>query len=238
MSREPDSGRAGDAPVLTGKTLTYRVIRAFSALTFRILFRVRLEEGQHLPPSGGVLIVSNHQSYLDIPLLSISTRRHVSFVARDTLAETRWLAFVMRECGAVLIQRGKPDRRALREMVAHLEAGDVVSMFPEGTRSRDGRVQPFRKGALLAARMAGVPIVPAGIRGTLEAWPREAGRPRMRRVGIRFAAPVDSAAPDALERVQSAIESMVGDGRYASVPPSSWPPGSRTAGRTDASGEP
>jgi 1-acyl-sn-glycerol-3-phosphate acyltransferase len=106
-------------------------------------------------------------------------------------------------------------------MVAHLEAGDAVSLFPEGTRTRDGRVQPFRKGALLAARMAGVPIVPAGIRGGYEAWPRTASRPRMARVAVRFGAPIDSSAPDALERVQAAIESMVGDGRFASIPPSS-----------------
>ena len=209
------------AAVLTTKTPTYHLCRVLSALAFSTLFRARFEQPHHLPSSGGALIVSNHQSYLDIPLLSVVTRRHVSFVARDSLAEAKWLAFVMRECGAVLIQRGKPDRKALREMVAHLEAGDVVSVFPEGTRTRDGRVQPFRHGALLAARMAKVPIVPAGLRGTFEAWPRGASRPRASRVAVRLAAPIDSAAPDALERVQAAIESMVGDGRYASVPPCS-----------------
>jgi len=203
------------------KTLTYHACRTTSWLAFHTFFPGRIEGIHNLPRTGGVLIASNHQSFLDIPLLSSTTRRHIAFVARDSLAETRWLAFIMSECRALLIKRGKPDRKALRQMVAHLEAGDAVSLFPEGTRTRDGRVQPFRKGALLAARMAKVPIVPAGIRGAFEAWPRTASRPRIARVAVRFGAPIDSAAPDALEQVQRAVEAMVGDGLYASIPPSS-----------------
>jgi 1-acyl-sn-glycerol-3-phosphate acyltransferase len=142
--------------------------------------------------------------------------RHASFVARDTLAEQRWLAFVMRECGAVLVKRSTSDRKALRAMVEHLEAGDLVAIFPEGTRTRDGRIGEFKGGALLAARMAKVPIVPAGIRGTFAAYPRGRLIPRPRKIVVRFAPPIDSSLPDAQERLVAAVEGMVGDGRVES----------------------
>jgi 1-acyl-sn-glycerol-3-phosphate acyltransferase len=212
-------GAAPVADVLTTKTPVYRLCRVASALAFHTFLPCRVEGTEHLPAEGGALIASNHQSVLDIPLISVTTRRHVSFVARDSLAQTRWLAYVMRQCGAVLIRRGAQDRAALREMVAHLEAGDIVSIFPEGTRTRDGRVQPFRRGALLPAKLAGVPVVPAGIRGTFTAWPRGASFLRPARVAVRFAAPVDPRAADATARVQSAIEQMVGDGFFEPVHP-------------------
>jgi 1-acyl-sn-glycerol-3-phosphate acyltransferase len=219
-SPEPGPSVPGQGPrVLVRPTLTYHVVRICMRLWFRLYFGRRLEGHQRVPQSGGILLVSNHQSFLDIPLISIATTRHVSFVARRSLARLRWLDFVMRECGAVLIEPGKPDRAALREMIAHLEAGDAVAIFPEGTRSSDGRLQEFRHGALLAARQAQVPIVPLGIRGTIDAWPRKARLPRPRRVALRFGDPIDSAAPDALEQVRAAIQAMVGSGHYDSVAP-------------------
>jgi 1-acyl-sn-glycerol-3-phosphate acyltransferase len=197
--------------ILTEKTLTYRIVRLSVSVTLRTLFRARFAGAEHLPPRGGALIAANHQSYLDIPLVASATLRHVSFVARDTLAETRALGWLMRQCGAVLIRRGKPDRQALREMVAHLEAGDVVCVFPEGTRSPDGSVGAFRGGALLAARLARVPIVPVGVRGTFDAWPR-GRRPRLARVALSFGAPLDPLAADA-EVVRAKIVELAGDGR-------------------------
>ena len=137
----------------------------------------------------------------------------------DNLAETPWLAFVMRECGAVLIERGTADRAAMREMVEHLERGDLVSIFPEGTRTADGRVAPFMGGALLAARKAGVPIVPTAIRGAHAVWPRSRSKPGPGRIGIRFLPPIEAGARDALERAQSGIEAAVGAGGFDDVPP-------------------
>jgi 1-acyl-sn-glycerol-3-phosphate acyltransferase len=209
----PDAGQERPR-VLTRKTLIYRFVRTSVDLTYRIVFRRRVEGRENLPMQGPVLLALNHQSFLDIPLVAGSTTRHVSFVARESLARSRPLGWLMRQCGAVLIQRGKPDRAALREMVAHLEAGDCVAVFPEGTRSSDGRLQPFRAGALLAARLSGAPVVPAAIRGTIEAWPRGARWPRPRRVSLSFAPAVDPNLPDALERVRAGIEERLGDGRF------------------------
>lgn len=194
---------------------TYRAIRAVMRIVFRLAFRRRIRGLEHLPESGAVMLVANHQSFLDIPLIAVASPRHVAFVARDSLARSRVLSFIMTSCGVVLVKRGKLDRAVLREMLAHLEGGDCLAIFPEGTRTRDGRVQPFRAGALLAARKARVQIVPVAIRGTFQAWSRAARLPRPAPVSVRFAPAMDAAHPDALEHLQATIDELVGDGLFS-----------------------
>jgi cytidylate kinase len=195
--------------IITHRTPVYRLCRSAMNLWFAPYFRRRVRGTEHLPQSGGVLIAANHQSYLDIPLIAIAAPRHVAFVARKSLANWSWLAYVMRQCGAVLVEPGKADRGALREMSAHLEAGDCVAIFPEGTRTPDGTLQAFKQGVLLAARSAKVPIVPCAIRGTFEAWGKGKIFPRPRRVELCFAPPIDSSAPDAMELTRAAIERLL-----------------------------
>jgi 1-acyl-sn-glycerol-3-phosphate acyltransferase len=194
-------------------TPVYRALHVCVWLGARLLHRVRIEGRGHLPRSGGYLLAAKHQSFIDIPLIAAVVPGHVCFVARDTLARSRVLGFIIRSCGAVLVRRNTSDRRALREIAAHLARGDRVAMFPEGTRTPDGRVKAFRGGALLAARMAGAPVVPTAIRGAFDALPRQRRILRPARVSVTFGAPLDPRAPDALERLQAAVEAMVGDGR-------------------------
>ncbi len=202
-----DDGDAGE--LILHKTLVYRAIRRSTRILFGCFFPMTVLGRENLPETGGVMIASNHQSFLDVPFVAASVDRHVAFVARDTLADRRWLAYVMHQCGAVLLKRGKSDRIALRAIVDRLAAGDAVVMFPEGTRTRDGALQEFRSGAVFAARIAKVPIVPAAIRGSFRAWPRERKFPRPTKLAIRYGAPIDSSLPDALERVHDAIEAML-----------------------------
>lgn len=217
-SEASESASAGE-PVLTRQTLVYRVGSRASLYFCKLYCRLRVEGRSNLPRTGGAVLAANHQSFLDIPLIGgCAVPRHVAFVARDSLADWRWLAFVMRQSGAVLVRRGTSDRRALRQMADHLVAGDLVAIYPEGTRTRDGSLQEFKGGALLAARLAKVPIVPVGIRGAFEAWPRGVLVPRPRKIGVRFGAPIDSALPDAQERLVASIQTLIGDGRYRSVP--------------------
>jgi 1-acyl-sn-glycerol-3-phosphate acyltransferase len=219
MSAANDSADpARDAePILTRKTLVYHLCHFGSLFYCKLWHRISYEGLEHIPRAGGAVIASNHQSHIDILIYGGGVPRHVCFVARDTLAEQRWLGFVMRQCGAVLVKRGASDRRALRAMADHLEQGDLVAIFPEGTRTRDGNLQEFKGGALLAARLAKVPIVPAGIRGAFEAFPRGRALPRPVKIRVRFGPPIDSALPDAQERLIAAIATLAGARRFSAT---------------------
>lgn len=214
MSADATS-KAPDEPLITHKTLAYRFTHRLTQALLFSFFRLRVVGREHLPREGGALIASNHQSFLDIPIVAAANSRHVCFVARESLARSRWLGWLMRQCGAVLIERGAADRQALRDMTGHLEQGDLLAIFPEGTRSRDGRLGEFKGGATLTARRAGVPIVPAAIRGAADALPRGKVLPRPRRVQIEFGPPIDAGAPDAQEQLVTAVAALVGDGRLS-----------------------
>jgi cytidylate kinase len=193
-------------------TLVYRLIRAIDRAFCRLWFRMKVEGMEHIPKEGGALLAANHQSYLDILVIGAAMRRHVTFVARDTLAEWWWLAFVLRQCGAILVRRGTSDRAALRAMAEHLSAGDIVAIYPEGTRSRDGKIGTFKGGAVMAARLGGVPLIPVGIRGAYQAWPRGRFFPRPRTVTICFGPALDPTAEDARERLEEAVRGLIGNG--------------------------
>ena len=207
------------AELLCTRTLTYFFLTTSLNLLFLFWFRRRIEARSNLPKEGGVVIAINHQSFLDIPLVAMACRRHVCFVARKSLTQSRFMDFILAQCGSVLVKRGTSDRRALRDMVEHLRRGDALAVFPEGTRSTDGNVGTFAKGALHVARIAKVPILPVGIRGAYDALPRSRAFPFPKRVALRFGQAVDSAAPDAQERVEQAVREMVGDGSFDSVAP-------------------
>ena len=213
-SAAPASTAAPDAPPLVTKSWVYHVGLFFCWVLVRFVHRSRITGREHLPRTGGCLLVANHQSFSDIPLIGIVLRRHGAFVYRDTLRRSKFMAWFMDRCGAIPITRGAADRAALRAIQTHLVAGDCVVVFPEGTRSPDGRLAPFRGGVLVAARKAGVPLVPLAIRGGSQAWPRDKALPSFRRMSAEVAPPIDPSADDALEQLQRAIEERVGDGRW------------------------
>ncbi len=203
-------------PLIAHSTLAYRTGRALMAAYLRVWHGLRIEGAEHLPRSGGFLILSNHQSFLDIPVLAAGARpRHVAFVARASLARSRFLDWLMRESGCVLIEPNTPDRAALEGMIAHLRQQDIVAVFPEGTRTNDGGLGIFRAGAVVAARRAGVPIVPAGIRGAFEAWPRSRSLPRRAPITVSFAAPIPPGTDDPIAEARAVIAGLIGDGRVA-----------------------
>jgi 1-acyl-sn-glycerol-3-phosphate acyltransferase len=207
-----------DETILTHRTLVYWLCHLGAKLYTKTWHRLSVQGLENIPRAGAAVIASNHQSHVDILIYGGCVPRHVSFVARDTLADQKWLAYVMRQCGAVLVKRGQSDRKALRAMADHLAAGDLMAIFPEGTRTDDGNLREFKGGALLAARLAKVPLIPAGISGGFQAFPRGVAIPRPRKIRVRFGPPIDSALPDAQERLVAAVAQLAGVKAWSPAP--------------------
>jgi 1-acyl-sn-glycerol-3-phosphate acyltransferase len=135
-------------------------------------FSIRTEGMRHVPKTGPALLVANHQSFFDPALVGLAARRHLCFLARKTLFRFRALAWFIGSLNAVPIDHEGIGVEGMRTILKQLQAGQAVVVFPEGTRSSDGRLQPIRPGILLLIKRAKAPVVPVGIAGAFEAWPR------------------------------------------------------------------
>jgi 1-acyl-sn-glycerol-3-phosphate acyltransferase len=158
--------------------LVFRLSRFAALVAAKLLFGFRSFGRERVPADGPVLIVANHASFLDPPLLGVDIVRPVRYLARDTLAKLRLARWWLVSVGTVLIDRDAPSHRMLDAGIRILREGGVFAMFPEGTRTKDGAVQEFKRGVLLLVRQTGAAVVPAGIRGTFRSWPRTRKLPR------------------------------------------------------------
>lgn len=159
----PDRSRA--------RLVWYWLVRGLSGTIATVLLRWRATGHRHVPESGGVLLVANHLSYLDVFFLGIPLRRPLNYVARSTLF-LPVLGPLIRSVGGFPIQREGIGVSGMKETLGRLRAGGIVTLFPEGTRSADGELAPLKSGIALLVRRAGVPVVPVGLAGTFEVWPR------------------------------------------------------------------
>ena len=201
-------------------TLFYRFTRVVVWLVGKTLFRLEVHGADRIPKAGGVLIVSNHQSNLDPPVLGVGLDRPVAFLAKSQLFEFGPFATLIRALNAFPVRIGAGDVGALRESIRLLQAGWILNVFAEGSRSADGELQPAQKGAGLMIKKAGVPVVPAIVDGTFKAWPRGKLLPRPSKVVVSFGEPVDLSGKKADEIRQwtdDTLASMLADVRSGRV---------------------
>lgn len=178
--------------------MLYIVIRTTIGLLVRILWRPQIEGAHHVPPSGAVIVASNHLSFIDSILIPLAVpHRRVTFLAKSDYFTGGGLLGLPRRTffrvmGAVPIDRGerKDAQAALDTALEVLERGWAFGVYPEGTRTRDGRLYRGRTGAAWLALKAGVPIVPVGLVGTDRVQPIGARFPRVHRVQVRFGEPL------------------------------------------------
>jgi 1-acyl-sn-glycerol-3-phosphate acyltransferase len=179
--------------------LWYRFCRILCQLVFLYFFRGRVFGARRVPVAGGVLLVCNHQSYLDPVLATLALPRECHFMARDTLFRDPRFRRLIESLNAFAIKRGTADVGAIKETLRRLRGGCAVTAFPEATRTADGRLQAMHSGVILVARRAGVPIVPTMILGAFEAWPRSARAPRPRPIVVAYGEPLRPDDMDALD---------------------------------------
>ncbi|MDR7420074.1 MAG: lysophospholipid acyltransferase family protein [Armatimonadota bacterium] len=168
----------------------YSFVKGVLALWFRLQFGLRVEGREHEPPTGAVLAVSNHVSALDPPIAGVALRRRVWYMAKEELLRTPVLGPLLRSVGVFPVRRGEADRQSIRTALDILSRGRMLLMFPEGTRSVDGRLRPAEPGAALLALRTGAAVLPVAVIGTQRAMPKGARFPRRGPVTVRFGPPI------------------------------------------------
>jgi 1-acyl-sn-glycerol-3-phosphate acyltransferase len=186
---------------LIGRRLLWVVGRAVVRIAFILAFRIRIFGQLNVPQRGGALIVSNHQSYLDPALLAMGLKRSASFMARRSLFRNPAFRRLIVALNAFPVTVGGLDIAAMREAVQRLQKGECLVVFPEGTRTTDGRIAPLRPGILAIAERASVPMVPAVIQGAFEAWPR-GSLPTTGEISVLYGRPIPSEEHRRLSRVE------------------------------------
>jgi 1-acyl-sn-glycerol-3-phosphate acyltransferase len=163
-----------------------------SQVVLRIVFTVwngyRARGIERLAPGGGLLLI-NHQSYLDPLLVGLPLSRPVSFLARDSLLRVPVLGPFLRATYVMPINREAAGTESLREAIRRMRHGFLVGLFPEGTRTPDGRLGDLKPGFVALVRRAGVPVYPVGIAGAFEAMPRSSPWLRPKPIRVVFGEP-------------------------------------------------
>lgn len=211
-----------------GTPALYRLLRAVAAPLVRLLFRPHAEGLEHVPGSGAAILCSNHVSLLDPVVVAIAVPRPVYYLGKSEYFGRRWGWFFAR-LGVLPVSRGGgvAGESSLERGRQVLEAGRLLGIYPEGTRSPDGRMYRGKTGAARLAIRTGAPVVPIGVRGTYEAWPLRGGLPRPGHVIVRFGAPLEfthlhgkdndrAVLRDATDALMAAIRALSGQ-VYADV---------------------
>ena len=199
---------------VVGRCLQEVVWRA-GLLVYRRWFSLRVHGRHHLPSRGPYLLVSNHASHLDGPAILAAHGKHYrrvfSLGARDYFfrgSVRSWISTYL--LNMVPIDRRRPDFSAVNRCRQIADRGEIILMFPEGTRSPTGELQPFKLGLGLIAQRLGIAIVPVFVHGTFEALPKGAAAPKRRRIDVIFGEPIGGApartAPHRLSYLETAAE--------------------------------
>jgi 1-acyl-sn-glycerol-3-phosphate acyltransferase len=186
---------------------------------FRVLARwfgvsvygLRVVGRENWQAAGGGLVCANHQSMFDPPLVGLTCPRRMNYLARDTLFRVPLLAPLITFLDAIPIDREGTGLGGLKETLRRLKRGELVLIFPEGTRTRDGEVAPLKPGFVSVARRSGVPLIPVGLDGAYQAWPRTAHFPRVGRIAVSIGQPIgpDEVARLSDEDLVSLLESRI-----------------------------
>jgi len=206
--------------------ILYRVLRWTMSLYFRVRLKIRFEGEENIPKKGPFVLVLSHKSHLDSLLLHTFCPRLMFTLAKSSVFRTRFMAWFAPRVGAVPTRRYQIDPQAVRVALRLIRKGEGVGVFPEGERSWDGELQPLRSGTIRLLLKAGVPVIPCGMVGTYEVFPRW-GHMNWLKVGlgrepviIRYGEPMqfgkhddrasrERARPGATVRIENALRAVM-----------------------------
>ena len=207
----------------TRRTPIWIAVQQISRILTTVFFDLKVYGAYNIPKTGGVLLVSNHQSYLDPVLLSIGLDRTLSYLGKAELFKNPAFAWLIRSLNAFPVSQGKGDVGAVKEAVARLQEGHLLNIYPEGSRTENGEMLPLEKGAGLVIRRAKVPVVPAAIAGSYEAWPKSTKFPRPHPIRILIGPPLPDLwqldRDEIVTTLDVTLRKMYDDLRAGRIPP-------------------
>jgi len=155
--------------------LVYNVCWTAARWAASTLFQLRVVHPERMPQEGGYILASNHASFLDPPLVGICSRGDVYYMARKTLMDIPILGNILPHLNLILVERDKVDTSALKIVIRNIREGKSVVVFPEGTRTLDGQLQPAKPGVGFVIAKTRAPVVPVRVFGSYEAFPKRGG---------------------------------------------------------------
>jgi 1-acyl-sn-glycerol-3-phosphate acyltransferase len=170
--------------------MLYYLGRFYFRLLFKVFCRWEVRGRENVPAAGGAILAPNHISHLDPPLVGSAITRPVNFLAKRELFAVPIFGNIIRRTRAFPISRDRPDKEALKKAYALLAAGEILVMFPEGTRSPDGRLQKPETGLAMIAAKAGVPVIPVALIGSNRALPKGSFLFRPAKIKVQIGAPL------------------------------------------------
>lgn len=184
---------------------TYDLTRVLARLATVVFFRIRCDGRGWVPATGGALICANHQSFLDPVLVGLACNRRLAYLARASLFGWAPFGRLLPWYDVIPIQNRGIGIGGIKDTLRRLKRGDMVLIFPEGTRCRDGEVAKLQPGFCALARRGRVPLVPVAVDGAFDAWPRSRRFPRRATIHLQFGQPITP------ERVQSLTDQQLID---------------------------
>ncbi len=179
-------------------TIVYNIFYNLAKLLARLFFSYRVVHPERIPEEGPLIIAVNHSSYVDPPLAGICSRRAVYYLARKNLLEWPFFGPLFPDMNVIPVERDGNDMSALREVIKKVREGNGVVLFPEGTRSRDGALQPARAGIGLVIAKTRATVLPMRIFGAFEAFPKGSKLPHLRPITVVIGEPIRF-APEEIE---------------------------------------
>ncbi|WP_037914464.1 lysophospholipid acyltransferase family protein [Actinacidiphila yeochonensis] len=183
------------------------VLKAVLLVLMRVLYRPVVEGLEHIPADGPVIVAGNHVTFVDSLFLSLVVKRQVYFIGKDEYVtgrgfKGRLMAWFFTTCGMIPVDRdgGRGGVAALMTGSRVLEEGKIFGIYPEGTRSPDGRLYRGRTGIARLAMMTGAPVVPFAVIGTDKVQPGGRGMPRIAPVSLRFGPALDFSRYEGMDR--------------------------------------
>ena len=171
--------------------LLYFAVWCFFRLVYSTYFRWRVFNADRVPQTGPVILACNHASYIDPPLVGAALNRPINYLARENLFDTPIMGWVLHRVYVVPVDREGGGAKGLKAILDRLLAGAAIILFPEGTRTGDGRLHSARSGIGLAVIKSEAPVVPVRVFGTFEAYGRHMRFPRPLPIRVKFGQPID-----------------------------------------------